>query len=122
MRASNDCWVDGLTFGEVLARTAERFADRDALVFPQVGVKHNYRWFQFLVEEAALALIGLGVKPGDHVGLWAINYPQWVILQFATAQVGAVLVNINPAYRANELAYVLNQADITCLFLTDCFK
>ncbi|HEV3084540.1 MAG TPA: AMP-binding protein [Gemmataceae bacterium] len=122
MAASTDCWVNGLTFAQVLARTADRFADQDALVFPQVGVKQNYRRFQLLVDEAALALIGLGVQPGDHVGLWATNYPQWVILQFATAQIRAVLVNINPAYRANELAYVLNQADITCLFLTDCFK
>ncbi|HMC90754.1 MAG TPA: AMP-binding protein, partial [Gemmataceae bacterium] len=115
-------WVDGLTFGQVLAHTAERFGKQDALVFPHVGVKQNYRDLQLLVDEAALALLGLGVSRGDHVGLWATNYPQWVILQFATAKVGAVLVNINPAYRAGELAYVLNQADITCLFLTDCFK
>ncbi len=122
MASLENPWVDGLTFGEVLARTAERFGKRDALIFPHVGVKKSYQEFQILVDEAALALIGLGVNRADHVGLWATNYPQWVILQFATAKVGAVLVNINPAYRASELAYVLNQADITCLFLTDCFK
>jgi fatty-acyl-CoA synthase len=66
--------------------------------------------------------MAVGVQRGEHVGIWATNWPEWVILQFAAAQVGAVLVNINPGYRAHELEYVLNQADITTLFLTDSFK
>ena len=115
-------FVDGLTLGQTLARTAQSFGDHDALVFPQLGTRCSYRAFDDNVDEAARALIGIGVQSGEHVGLWASNWPQWVILQFATAKMGAVLVNINPAYRANELAYVLDQADIAVLFLTDTFK
>jgi fatty-acyl-CoA synthase len=115
-------WVDGLTFAGALARTVERFGDRDAQVFPHIGHRRSYREFQADVGEAARALLALGVRPGDHVGIWATSWPQWVVTQFATAQIGAVLVNINPAYRAHELEYVLNQADIAVLLLTDQFK
>src|SRR5262249_21299625 len=74
------------------------------------------------VRTAARALLALGVRRGEHVGVWSTNWPQWVVLQFATAEIGAVLVTINPAYRAHELAYVVKQADLVALFLTDCFK
>src|SRR5207249_449051 len=96
--------------------------NHDALVFPHLSYRRSYAGFHQDVQEVARALIALGVMPGEHVGIWATNWPQWVITQFATAHIGAVLVNINPAYRAHELAYVLNQADITTLLLTDCFK
>jgi fatty-acyl-CoA synthase len=122
MAESERPWLDGLTFGEVLDRTAGRFGDRDALVFPQLGHRRGYAAFRAEVREAARALVALGVEPGEHVGIWATNWPQWVVLQFAAAQVGVVLVNVNPAYRAHELQYVLGQADITTLFLTDHFK
>src|SRR2546428_602422 len=95
---------------------------RRSLVEPAPARASCYRDFELQVEEAALALLGLGVRPGEHVALWATNWPQWVVLQFATARMGAVLVNINPAYRAHELGYVLDQADITTLFLTDLYK
>jgi fatty-acyl-CoA synthase len=111
--------VEGLTFGQALARTAERFPDHDALVFPQLGYRRSYGAFRAEVREAARSLLALGVSPGEHLGIWAANWPQWVIIQFAAATVGAVLVNINPAYRAHELQYVLNQADITTLLLAD---
>ena len=115
-------WVDGLTYGQVLAQTAARCPDRDALVFPQLGYRRSYAAFAAEVGTVARALLALGVRPGEHVGIWATNLPQWVLVQFAAAQVGAVLVNVNPAYRAHELAYVLDQADIAVLFLTDRFK
>ncbi len=115
-------WVDGLTFAQVLQKTAERYPNQDALVFPKLSYRRSYAEFYADVAEAACALVALGVERGDHVGIWATNWPEWVILQFAVAQVGAVLVNINPSYRAHELDYVLNQADITTLFLTDRFK
>jgi fatty-acyl-CoA synthase len=115
-------WVDGLTFAQVLAQTVEGYGDHDALVFPQLPYRRCYAAFHADVGEAARALLALGVRHGEHVGIWAPSWPQWVVLQFAAAQVGAVLVNINPAYRSHELAYVLDQADITALFLTDQFK
>jgi fatty-acyl-CoA synthase len=115
-------WVDGLTFSQVLAKTVARCGDRDALAFPQLGYRLSYQQFQAAVEEVAKALLAIGVRKGEHVGIWVTNWPQWVITQFAAAEVGAVLVNINPAYRAHELEYVLNQADITTLILTNQFK
>ncbi len=115
-------WVDGLTFAQVLDTTARRFPERDALVFPRLGMRMSYAEFAAAVGQTARALLAAGVGPGEHVGIWSPNAPPWVLLQFAAASVGAVLVNINPAYRAHELRYVLTQADVTTLFLADRFK
>jgi fatty-acyl-CoA synthase len=114
--------VEGLTFAQVLARTAARFPDHDALVFPWLNHRRSYRDFYAEVCRLARALLALGVARGEHIGIWATSWPQWVVTQFAAASVGAVLVNINPSYRAHELAYVLAQADIATLLLTDRFK
>ncbi|MCS7166899.1 MAG: AMP-binding protein [Gemmatales bacterium] len=119
---SGSVWVDGLTFPEVLRRTVERWPQREAMVFPQIGYRITWHQFGQEVERAARALLALNIQPNEHVGIWATNWPQWVILQLATATVGAVLVNINPAYRVHELEYILKQADISVLFLTDRFK
>jgi fatty-acyl-CoA synthase len=106
----------------MLTSTALGFPNREAIVYPNLHIRQSYRDFHSEVQRVARSLMALKVQPGDHVGLWATNLPQWIVLQFATAEIGAVLVNINPAYRAHELAYVLEQADITILFLTDQFK
>jgi fatty-acyl-CoA synthase len=119
---SNLPWVDGLTIGQVLTATAEKYADHEAVVFPQLGRRWTWRQFADDVDAAARGLLALGVKKGEHVALWATNVPQWVLLQFATARIGAVLVNINPAYRPFELQYVLRQSDAVALFLVDTFK
>lgn len=115
-------WVDGLTIGEMLRETARRFPDRDACVFPQFGYRASYRQFDEEVDCVARAIMGLGLAKGEHLALWATNWPQWVQLQFACARVGVVLVNINPAYRSHELAYVLKQSDAKALFLIERFK
>lgn len=115
-------WVDGLTIGQVLEQTAQRHARREAMVFPQSGRRWTWQEFAADVDAAARGLLALGIKPGEHVALWATNVPQWVILQFAAARIGAVLVNINPAYRPFELQYVLKQSDSVALFLVDQFK
>jgi fatty-acyl-CoA synthase len=115
-------WVEGLTIGEVLVQTATRFADRDALVFPQLGLRKSYRDFLADIDCAARGLVALGIRTGDHVAVWGTNVPQWVVLQFASARIGAVLVTINPAYRPFELSYVLKQSDAKALFLVDRFK
>jgi fatty-acyl-CoA synthase len=115
-------WVDGLTIGEVLAATARRFADRDAVVFPKIGVRWNWAEFAQRVDHAARGLLRIGIRKGEHVAVWATNVPEWVLLQFATARIGAVLVTINPAYRPFELQYVLRQSDAVALFLVDQFK
>jgi fatty-acyl-CoA synthase len=122
MSDSNTPWVEGLTIGQVLAATAARCVDLDALVFPQLKVRLSWRQFADEVDQTARGLLALGIHSGDHVAIWATNVPQWVLLQFATARIGAVLVTINPAYRPFELKYVLNQCDATALFLIDGFK
>jgi fatty-acyl-CoA synthase len=122
MSAAATPWVDGLTIPQAFARTAAHFPDHDALVFPQLGYRRTYAQLRAEVATLARALLALGVRRGDHVGIWATNRPAWVLTQLAAACVGAVLVNVNPAYRAHELAYVLNQADLTTLLLADRFK
>jgi len=123
VNASHDApWVDGLTIGQMLAATAEKFGERDAVVYPLLDHRRTYREFQADVDEAARGLLALGLQRGDHVALWATNVPQWVVLQFATARIGVVLVTVNPAYRPFELQYVLKQSDAKALFLVDRFK
>jgi fatty-acyl-CoA synthase len=119
---SSDPWVECRTLTDVLAATAAHHGDCDAVVFPQLAYRRRYAEFHREVRQAARALMAIGVERGEHVGIWATNWPEWVVTQFAAAHVGAVLVNVNPAYRAHELAYVLNQADLTTLLLTDRHK
>jgi fatty-acyl-CoA synthase len=115
-------WVDGLTIPQVLSETARLHDAHDALVFPALDLRMTYGEFAREIDLIARGLLALGIQPGQHVALWATNVPQWVILQFATARMGAVLVNINPAYRPFELKYVLDQSDAVALFLVGRFK
>jgi fatty-acyl-CoA synthase len=115
-------WVDGATFGEVLERTVSLHANRDAVVFVDLDQRWTYSQLASEVQAVSRALISLGIQAGDHVGIWATNWPQWVFAQFATGQIGAVLVNVNPAYRPKELAYILKQADLRAIILTDRYK
>src|SRR5690242_6272143 len=115
-------WVDGLTIGQVLRETARRHPARPALVFRQFDYRRSYAEFDREVDDVARALIGLGIGKGEQVALWATNWPQWVLLQFATARIGAVLVTVNPAYRSHELAYVVRQSDAVALFLIDKYR
>jgi fatty-acyl-CoA synthase len=119
MRAED---VEGLTVGGLLDLVAERRPDDDALVYPDRDLRHSYRKFREVVEGCARALMALGLRKGDHVAVWGQNVPEWVILQFATGKMGAVLVTVNPAYKAQELKYVLDQSDAAALFLTSGVK
>ncbi|HEY8824841.1 MAG TPA: AMP-binding protein [Candidatus Limnocylindria bacterium] len=100
----------GETISQNLRRTAEAFGSRDALIVRHQGYQATYAEFWQQVQECARGLLALGIAKGDRVGMWAPNRYEWVIVQYATAQIGAILVNINPAYRANELEYALNQS------------
>ena len=115
-------WVDGLTIPQVLSATAARYPDHEAVVFPYRSFRMRYREFSAEVDRAARGLLALGIEPGQHVAVWATNVPEWVLLQFASARIGAVLVTINPAYRPYELEYVLNQCDAVALLLVSRFK
>ncbi|MFE4923037.1 AMP-binding protein [Streptomyces sp. NPDC056661] len=105
----------GDTIGRNLDRAIEAYPEREALVDVASGRRWTYAEFGAAVDELARALMGSGVAKGDRVGIWAINCPEWVLVQYATARIGAVMVNINPAYRAHELEYVLGQAGISLL-------
>ena len=100
----------GETIGGNLERTAAGYPDREALVDVASGRRWSYAQFDAAVDEVALGLIEAGIGKGDRVGIWAPNCAEWVLTQYATAKIGAILVNINPAYRTHELGYVIGQS------------
>jgi fatty-acyl-CoA synthase len=112
----------GETIGVHFDKVAARFADRDALIARQQGVRWSYRELQAKVDAFAAGLLALGLSSGDRVGIWSPNNAEWVVTQFATAKAGLVLVNINPAYRLAELDYALNKVGCKALVTADSFK
>lgn len=110
------------TIGADLDRTARRYAGHDALVDVPSGRRWTYSEFLADVELLAAGLLVKGVSTGDRVGMWAPNCPEWVLAQYATAKIGAVLVNINPAYRTHELGFVLKQSGVSVLLSAQEFK
>ena len=110
------------TIGDMLDGQVGRFAHRDALVNVETGERFTYTEFRDEVERVARGLMALGIQRGHHVGIWATNYSEWVLTQFATAKIGAVMVNVNPAYRTHELAYVLEQSEANALILIGKFR
>ena len=110
------------TIPDNLDATVARFGDREALVDVQHGIRWTYREFSDRVTGLARALLAAGVATGDRVGIWAPNCAEWTLTQYATAGIGAVLVNINPSYRTHELEYVLKQAGISFLVAASEFK
>ncbi|MFE3500879.1 AMP-binding protein [Kitasatospora sp. NPDC059160] len=112
----------GDTIGENLDRAVRAFPDRDALVDRPTGRRWTYAQLAADVDALALGLLELGIAKGDRVGIWAPNCAEWTLTQYATAKLGAVLVTVNPAYRAHELEYVLNQAGIRLLVAAERFK
>ena len=110
------------TIGANLDATIARFGDREALVDRAQGIRWTYAEFGEQVDRLARALLACGIGAGDRVGIWAPNCAEWTVVQYATAKMGAILVNINPAYRAHELTYVLGQAGIRMLVSAESFK
>ncbi|MCC5575630.1 AMP-binding protein [Microtetraspora sp. AC03309] len=112
---TSDVPLLGETIGANLERTVARFADREALVEVATGRRWTYAELDAAVNEVALGLMAGGVGKGDRVGIWAPNCAEWVLVQYATAKIGAILVNVNPAYRGHELAYVVRQSGMRLL-------
>jgi fatty-acyl-CoA synthase len=110
------------TIGDDLDATATRFPDHDALVDVSAGTRWTYRELVADVDRLARGLLATGVRRGDRVGIWAPNRAEWVLVQYATAKIGAILVNVNPAYRTHEVAYVIQQAGISTMVVADSFK
>ena len=110
------------TIGDNFDETVARFGDREALVDVAQGRRWTYAALKADVDRLARALLAVGVRTGDRVGIWAPNCSEWTLVQFATAKIGAILVNINPSYRSHELQYVLGQAGVSTLVAAESFK
>ncbi|MCS4292468.1 fatty-acyl-CoA synthase [Comamonas sp. BIGb0152] len=110
------------TIGQQLRETAARFGARDALISRHQGLRLSYQQLLEQSQQLASALLRAGIAKGDRVGIWSHNNVEWVLLQLATAHVGIILVNINPAYRTSELAYALNKVQCKALFVMERFK
>jgi fatty-acyl-CoA synthase len=122
VHGAHDVPLIGETIGPFLAGIAERYADNEALVVPHQQVRWTYAELDARVTRLAAGLLALGLRPGERVGIWSQNCAEWVLVQFATARAGLVMVNINPAYRRSELAFVLDKVQCAALILAPAFK
>ncbi len=109
--------VGKITIGGLVDEIASKFPNNDALVYPDLGIRYSYEQFRQVCNRAAKAFMKLGLQKGEKVSIWANNVPEWVIAQFSTGKMGAVLVTVNTNYRAFELEYLLKQSDSTTLIL-----
>ncbi|MCP1367101.1 AMP-binding protein [Halomonas sp. BBD48] len=114
--------LKGQTIADCFDATVASHGERDALISRHQNLRYTWRQLQEAVERAARALLAIGVTKGERVGIWAPNCAEWTITQFATAKIGAVLVNINPSYRTHELEYALRQSGTSTLVLQGAFK
>ena len=112
----------GETIGANLERTVARVPDAEALVSRHQGVRFTYAQFDERVDVVARGLLDLGLEVGDRVGLWSPNYAEWALVQYATAKIGVILVNLNPAYRTHELEYALGQSGCRVVIAAPAFK
>src|SRR5262245_26998079 len=119
---TSDVPLLGLTIGDIFDRTASRYADNEALVSRHQNLRYTYRQLRHEVDRCARALMAVGVEKGQRVGIWAPNCAEWTITQFATAKLGAILVNINPSYRLNELQYAVRQSGCAWLVTAPRFN
>src|SRR5215211_5116879 len=110
------------TIGGNLERIVAEHGDREALVEVASGRRWTYAELDADVNALTRGLLAAGIAKGDRVGIWAPNCAEWTLVQYATAKVGAILVNVNPAYRTHELAYALNQSGLRLLFSAEEFK
>jgi fatty-acyl-CoA synthase len=122
VHGAHDVPLIGETIGPYLASVAARFGGNDAVVVPHQNVRWTYKEFDERVTQLAAGLLKLGLNPGDRVGIWSPNCAEWVLVQFATARAGLIMVNINPSYRRSELEYVLDKVQCSALILAPAFK
>jgi fatty-acyl-CoA synthase len=119
---TSDTPLLGFTIGDLFDRTAATYPNHPALISRHQQIRLTYRELQAQVDLCARALLHLGLRKGERVGIWSPNRAEWCITQFATAKIGAILVNINPSYRLHEVEYVLNQSGCSALVIAAAFK
>ena len=112
----------GETIGENLRKTVQKFGDKEALVVPYQNYRATYQEFWDQAEAVAKSLLAFGIEKGERVGIWSANRYEWVVIQYATARIGAIMVNINPAYRTHELEFALNQSEVNLLLASKGFR
>ena len=122
VRGPSEIPLSEATLGQFLHDTARRFPDRPAVVFREQGIRWSWREFADEVDILAAGFAALGIVKGDRVGIWSPNRVEWLLTQFATARIGAILVNINPAYRLAELEYALNKVGCKAIVAAERFK
>jgi fatty-acyl-CoA synthase len=122
VHGAHDIPLIGETIGPFLTGIVRQYGDNEALVVPHQDVRWTYTEFDARVSRLAAGLLALGLRPGDRIGIWAQNCAEWVLVQFATARAGLIMVNINPAYRRSELEYVLDKVQCAALILSPAFK
>ncbi|WP_108882737.1 fatty acid CoA ligase family protein [Anderseniella sp. Alg231-50] len=122
VRGSGTPALDHITIPEFLNGTVKRYAGQEAVVFCEPGMRWTWQELQEQVDRFAAGLLSLGLYKGDRIGIWSPNRPEWVIAQFATARIGLILVNINPAYRRHELEFALNKVGAKALISATSFK
>jgi fatty-acyl-CoA synthase len=110
------------TIGNLLDETVARYPDKEAVVYVETGLRYSYKEFQQICNQVAKGLMSLGIQKGDNIAVWASNKPEWLITQYASAKIGAVLVTVNTSYQSKELEYLLRQSESTTLLLMDNFK
>src|SRR3712207_4472991 len=122
VHGASDVPLIGATIGDLFDRVAGQLPDHEALVTCHQGQRYTYGQLQAACNQFARGLLALGLARGDRIGIWSPNHAEWVIAQFATAKIGAILVNINPAYRVHELEYALAQSGCSALIIAPPFK
>jgi len=110
------------TVAQAFDEAVKKYSQNECAVYPEIGLRWTYEQLGKEVNDAAKALLRIGIEPKDHVSIWATNLPEWLVLQFATAKIGAVMVTVNTAYKEKDLEYLLSQSDSKALFLMDKFK
>ena len=111
-----------LTLGQILRDTAEKWPDNDAVVYADRNFRLTYRQFDEMVDRMAKGLMALGIRKGEKVAVWATNVPYWVVMQFATARIGAILLTVNTNYKISELEYLLRQSEAECIFVISHYR
>jgi fatty-acyl-CoA synthase len=110
------------TLGDFIELNAAKYPDRDAIIYADRGLRFTHREFNERIDQLAKGLLAIGIKKGDHVGIWATNVPDWLTYAYATAKIGTVLVTINTSYKLHELEYVVKDADLKALCIIDGFR
>ena len=111
-----------LTIGAYLRMQTAIDPDHEFVVYPDRALRWTYRDFDQRTDELAKGLLAIGMEPGDHLGVWARNIPDWLTFMYATSKIGVVMVTVNPVYKSHELDYVLKQSDMKALCVIDAYR